>query len=115
MAAKLSWKGSKNSAGDLVEYIIYRSTDGKKYGQLTSLSKENTAYQLDALEPGNHYYKITAKDTSGNESKGKTVRIHLAETGPEIGFLIAGSMGLGQLVGLRRRKKSGGKVAGVKA
>lgn len=115
MAAKLSWKGSKNSAGDLVEYIIYRSTDGKKYGQLTSLSKENTAYQLDALEPGNHYYKITAKDTSGNESKGKTVRIHLAETGPEIGFLIAGSMGLGQIFGLRRRKKNGSKVESVKA
>lgn len=103
LTAKLSWTGSKNSAGDLIEYIIYRSLDGKKYGQVTSLSKGDTAYEVPELAPGYYYYKITAKDGSGNESKGKSVAIRLAETGPEVGLLALMSLGLGRVFG--RRKK----------
>lgn len=106
MTAKLSWTKSKNSAGDLLEYIIYRSLDGKKYGQLTSLTKENTAFESPELEPGYHYYKITAKDANGNESKGKTVKIRLVETGPEIGLLALVSIGFGRVFGRRKQKKS---------
>lgn len=106
MTAKLSWTKSKNSAGDLLEYIIYRSLDGKKYGQLTSLTKENTAFEAKELEPGYHYYKITSKDASGNESKGKTVTIRLAETGPEVGLLALMSIGFGRVFGRKKQKKS---------
>ncbi len=106
MTAKLSWTKSKNSAGDLLEYIIYRSLDGKKYGQLTSLTKENIAFESPELEPGYHYYKITAKDANGNESKGKTVKIRLTETGPEIGLLALMSIGFGRVFGRKKQKKS---------
>lgn len=106
MTAKLSWTKSKNSAGDLLEYIIYRSLDGKKYGQLTSLTKENTAFESPELEPGYHYYKITSKDANGNESKGKTVKIRLVETGPEVGLLALVSIGFGRVFGRRKQKKS---------
>ncbi len=106
MTAKLSWTKSKNSAGDLLEYIIYRSLDGKKYGQLTSLTKENTAFEAKELEPGYHYYKITSKDANGNESKGKTVTIRLVETGPEIGLLALVSIGFGRVFGRKKQKKA---------
>lgn len=106
LAAKLSWTGSKNSAGDLLEYIVYRSMDGKKYGQITSLSKENTAYEIQELEPGYHYYKVTSKDANGNESKGKTVALRLSETGPEVGLLALMSVGLGRVFGRKKQKKS---------
>jgi len=106
MTAKLSWTKSKNSAGDLLEYIVYRSLDGKKYGQLTSLTKENTAFEAKELEPGYHYYKITAKDANGNESKGKTVRVRLVETGPEVGLLALVSIGFGRVFGRKKQKKS---------
>lgn len=106
MTAKLSWTKSKNSAGDLLEYIVYRSLDGKKYGQLTSLTKENTAFEAKELEPGYHYYKITAKDTNGNESKGKTVTVRLTETGPEVGLLALVSIGFGRVFGRKKQKKS---------
>ncbi len=105
LAAKLSWTKSKNSAGDLLEYILYRSMDGKKYGSITSLSKENTAYETQELSPGYYYYKITAKDANGNESKGKSVKVHLAETGPEVGLLVLMSVGLGRVFGRKRKQK----------
>lgn len=103
LAAKLKWTSSKNTAGDLVEYILYRSSDGKGYGKITALSKENTDYTVKELQPGYHYFKVTARDGNGNESKGKIAKIKITETGPGIGLIAVASVGLGRFI--RRRKK----------
>lgn len=104
MTAKLNWTGSKNVAGDLLEYIVYASTDdGKTYGKVVSLAKENTAYETKELAPGYHWFKVTAKDQAGNESAGKMVKIKLVETGPGIGLLALASIGLGRVFGKKKK------------
>gem|GEM_PF-2008362 len=103
LAAKLKWTASKNTAGDLVEYILYQSGDGKSYGKITALSSENTDYTVKELQPGYHYFKVTARDGSGNESKGKIAKIRITETGPGIGFIVLASVGLGRFIRRKRR------------
>lgn len=104
LMVKLGWKGSKNSAGDLVDYVLYRSTDaGKNYGMITSLGKENTAYELNESAPGSYYYKITAKDATGNESKGVVTKVRLVETGPELGLFVLMAVGLGRMFGKKKK------------
>ena len=104
MGAKMNWTGSKNVAGDLLEYIVYTSTDdGKTYGKVVSLAKENTAYEAKELTPGYHWFKVTSKDKTGNESVGKMVKIKIVETGPGIGLLALASIGLGRLFGKKKK------------
>ncbi len=104
MGAKLNWTGSKNVAGDLLEYIVYSSTDdGKNYGKVVSLAKENTAYEAKELAPGYHWFKVTAKDQTGNESTGKAVKIKIVETGPGLGLLALASIGLGRVFGKKKK------------
>lgn len=104
MGAKLNWTGSKNVAGDLLEYIVYSSTDdGKNYGKVVSLAKENTAYEAKELAPGYHWFKVTAKDQTGNESAGKMMKIKIVETGPGIGLLALASIGLGRVFGKKKK------------
>jgi len=105
LGAKLKWTGSKNSAGDLLNYVVYHSTDDKTYGALKTLAKENTAFEASTLTPGVNYFKITSKDANGNESKGKTVKIKIVETGPEIGLIAIASVGLGRLFGKKKKAK----------
>ncbi len=109
IGAKLKWVGSKNSAGDLLEYMIYHSTDDKNYGTLTSLAKENMAFEAKDLQPGVHYFKVTSKDKTGNESAGKIVKVKLAETGPEMGLVAIASVGLGRVFGKRKKAKAAKK------
>ncbi len=105
MGAKLQWLGSKNSAGDLLEYIIYTSTDaGKTYGKVVALGKDATAYEVKELQAGEHYFKVTAKDETGNESGGKTVKVRIVETGPGLGLVALASLGLGRIFGRKKRK-----------
>lgn len=111
LGAKLRWTASKNAAGDLLEYALYESTDGKTFGPMTTLSKANTAFEAAELQPGYHYFKVTAKDATGNESAGKIVKIHLSETGPELGLIGLISVGLGRLFGKKKGKKGAKKVA----
>lgn len=107
IGAKLKWVGSKNTAGDLLQYVIYHSTDDKNYGVITSLAKENTAYEAKDLQPGVHYFKVTAKDQAGNESAGKVAQVKLAvklaETGPEMGLVAIASIGLGRFFGKKKK------------
>jgi hypothetical protein len=86
-----------------VEYILYQSGDGKSYGKITALSSENTDYTVKELQPGYHYFKVTARDGSGNESKGKIAKIRITETGPGIGFIVLASVGLGRFIRRKRR------------
>lgn len=109
IGAKLKWVGSKNAAGDLLEYMIYHSTDDKAYGPLTALAKENTAFEAKDLQPGVHYFKVTAKDASGNESAGKIVKVKLAETGPGLALVAVASVGLGRVFGKKKTAKTARK------
>ncbi|MBI5152303.1 fibronectin type III domain-containing protein [Candidatus Peregrinibacteria bacterium] len=69
---KLSWIASINSAGDLVDQILYKSMNrGETYSKLKSLGVKPTEYNVGGLVPGKEYYfKLTVKDKTGNESAG---------------------------------------------
>lgn len=106
LRVRLNWKGSINSAGDLLEYILYQSTDsGETYGKLLSMPKEAVSQEISGLTSGEYYFKVTAKDASGNESQGKMVKIRLVETGPGLGLIGFASVALGRLLSRRKRRK----------
>jgi hypothetical protein len=89
---ELSWKASKNSAGDLDDQLLYQSPDreGKEYGQATNLGTSTTIVEVEDLEANSwHTFKVTTKDTNGNESTGAFVSIFLPETGPEVALIAA--------------------------
>lgn len=100
----LTWEESEDSAGDLAEYLIYKSLDGGlSFSDAIEVAKELTELELDGLTPGATYtFKITATDESGNESEGEMTTVTLPESGPGLIALGALSM-LG--AGIIRRKK----------
>lgn len=106
---ELSWKASKNSAGDLADQLVYQS-DGKNtsaFGAGTSLGSTTAIVQVEDLKGGQWYtFKVTAKDTSENESKGALKAVWLPQTGP--GVIAAGLTAL--FAGWYRRRKSKGKI-----
>ncbi|MEK7545294.1 MAG: fibronectin type III domain-containing protein [Patescibacteria group bacterium] len=106
LGVKLQWKGSINSAGDLLEYIVYQSSGNEQnYGKLLALPNDATLHQVDGLTPGDYFFKVSARDASGNESAGKTVKVRLVESGPGIGLLGLISIGLGRVLGRKKKTK----------
>ncbi len=100
----LTWTGSLNSAGDLSGYTLYKSTDGQIYESGITLDPKTVNYDFSDLIPGMRYFfKLTARDSAGNESAGVVTTFTLPKTGPELGLLLLGSLGLGKL--LKKRKK----------
>ena len=80
----LQWQGSANTAGDLISYRLYGSTDGGitvganapafDDGNFIPLSKQRTDYPITNLQSNTEYtFKLTAIDVAGNESVGATV------------------------------------------
>lgn len=70
----LTWK--RNNEPDLFGYNVYRSpTQAGTYAKVTSIPTDRIAYYTDAgLVPlTRYYYKITAVDSSGNESAQSTI------------------------------------------
>jgi hypothetical protein len=103
--ALVSWTASIDSAGDLAEYLVYRSVDGTTFGPSMSVDKALAEYEEDNLTPGATYtYKVTAKDVNNNESDGELVTITLPETGPAMAALFGLSL-LGAGAVTRRRKE----------
>lgn len=101
---ELRWSASKNSANDLADQVLYQSkgkyTKSPKDGTSLGASTENIEVQ--DLKAGNWYtFKITTKDTTGNESKGAITAIYLPQTGP--GLVAAAITSL--LMGVYSRKK----------
>ncbi len=99
-AIHLSWKASANSAGDLLEQILYLSKNkGQTYDKKQSLGPTVTNYDVTGLGGGQEYtFKLTVKDKAGNESKGSTTSISLPSTGPGIAVLFLAALGIGVIV-----------------
>lgn len=104
MVMRLSWKSSLDTKGDLDHYVLYKSKDGKTYGEGVILKKEDSVFDVLDLVPGvKYFFKLTAKDMAGNESQGAVTTFTLPATGPEIALLLVGSLGIGKV--LKRKKK----------
>lgn len=99
---KLTWDITEDAA--IIDQILYKSTDGgTSYDDGTSLGPDREEVELTGLTPGiKYYFKLTTKDTAGNESEGLVASIALPKTGMGVGLLVGASMGL---AALRRRKK----------
>jgi len=69
---EIRWDASAET--DLVGYHVYRADGERSYQRITTLLDEGTAYHCDhGLLPEHHYvYRVTAVDTSGNESAPST-------------------------------------------
>ncbi|MCA9374133.1 MAG: fibronectin type III domain-containing protein [Candidatus Gracilibacteria bacterium] len=106
MVVQLAWTPSLNTAGDLANYVLYKSTDGIAYGEGVQLGADASTYDLSGLSSGvKYYYKLAARDEAGNESEGITASFMLPETGPELAFLFGGSLGLGRFFTRKKKKK----------
>jgi hypothetical protein len=104
LMAKLSWMASLNTAGDLANYVLYKSTDGTTYGPGVLVDAASSSLEVLDLVPGvKYFFKLSTRDSAGNESTGVVASLTLPGTGPELLFLGLGSMGLGKL--MQRRKK----------
>lgn len=104
--AKLSWDPSQNSQGDLANYVIYQSQDGEVYNQVETVGAEQTGFDFTDLVPGmKYFFKLTTKDTAGNESQGVITTLTLPATGPELLLLALGSLGLGKLLKKNKNKR----------
>jgi hypothetical protein len=102
----LNWTKSLNSAGDLAQYMLYMSTDGTTYGKGIDVGPTSKNFDVTNIVPGiKYFFRLTAKDKTGNESRGVETTFILPKTGPELGLVLLGSLGLGKL--MKRRKKTG--------
>lgn len=101
---ELSWQASKNSAGDLSDQVLYHALgkNAKEFKEGAALGSSAINAQVQDLQQGNWYtFKVTTKDTSGNESKGAIKALYLPKTGP--GVVAAGLTAL--VMGWYSRKK----------
>lgn len=104
LLVNLNWASSVDSAGDLVDQILYVSKDGgATYEKVGSLG-DGTAYSYEGGVEGETYmFKVTTLDDAGNESAGALITAVLPTTGPGLAALAAASLLGGGLLG--RRKK----------
>ena len=101
----MNWEASLNTAKDLMDQIVYMSTDGVTFDTGRSVGATGNSYEMPNLEGGKEYtFKVTTKDATGNESVGVIQSIRLPSTGFGAGFLILSSaFGAHKL--LKRRKQ----------
>lgn len=102
----LNWESSVNSAGDLVDQMLYVSSDGgETYGDAESLGSDATTYSFSSGVEGETYsFRVTTVDESGNESEGVVVTATLPVTGVGLALLGAASLLGGGALARRRRK-----------
>ena len=103
----LSWIKSKNTAGDLIEQLLYTSIDnGKTWGSPKKFNGDLQEYTFTGKENTSYTVKITTKDRSGNESDGvvKTIKVpSLVSSGAPM-FLALGLALMGGAAQIMRRK-----------
>ncbi len=103
MAVKLTWEKVQSENADAVKQTVYTSKNkGVEYEKTAELDADALEYEVNNLEAGEYWFKLTQTDTVGNESEGKIVKVVLSETGPELIGLLALSLGFGRMF---RRKK----------
>lgn len=104
----MNWEASLNTAKDLVDQMVYMSTDmGSTFDTGRSVGATGTNYEVANLEGGKEYtFKVTAKDDKGNESVGVVKSIRLPSTGFGAGFLVLGSAFGAHRLLKRRKQKS---------
>jgi len=102
VVVRLTWTPSDDAS--IVEQILYQSTDGgSSYDEGKSLAVDRDEIELSGLTPGlEYYFKLTTRDSDGNESDGVITHVRLPETGVGLGLLVGASMGL---AAIRRKKK----------
>ena len=102
----LSWAASVDSAGDLVDQMLYVSDDGgETYDDGTSIGTDATSYSYSGgVEGGTYTFKVITVDENGNTSEGALLTAELPVTGVGLGLLAAASL-LGGGALSRRRKK----------
>lgn len=104
----LTWNASVDSAKDLVDQLLYLSSDGVYYNDATSLGEALTSYALSGLqdetEEKTYTFKLTTSDETGNESEGETVEITLPASGPEVAVFLVGAVAVGYWTS--RKKKN---------
>lgn len=104
----LTWNASVDSAKDLVDQLLYLSSDGVYYNDATSLGEALTSYALSGLqdetEEKTYTFKLTTSDETGNESEGETVEITLPASGPEVAVFLIGAVTVGYWTS--RKKKN---------
>jgi fibronectin type 3 domain-containing protein len=102
----MSWTPSLNTAKDLVDQLLYMSLDkGKNYDTGKSLGALVSKTEVPNLDAGKEYaFKITTRDSSGNESTGVVKSIRLPQTGAGVGLLLLASLGAAKRL-LKRKKQ----------
>ncbi len=106
----LNWTRSLNSAGDLAKYVLYMSTDGKTFGAGINVGPTSSNFDVTNIVPGmKYFFKLVAMDAAGNTSAGVMTSFTLPKTGPELGFLLLGSFGVGGLLKGRKKNKKNRK------
>ena len=75
-----TWDHSANTMGDLSHYLIYFNN-----GEAVTLSKDKNQYEATGLASSTAYsFKITAVDTSGNESSGASITAYTVMENPTV-------------------------------
>lgn len=104
LVVSLTWTLPVDPDWDSVLQRLYMSTDlGENYLEEAELDPDVSSYEIEGLEPGEYWFKLTQEDAAGNESRGVVTKVILTETGPGVVGLLLASLGLGTLV-TRRRK-----------
>lgn len=107
LMAELTWKTKADKMVDVANFVVYMSTDrGATYGAGVAVGKNTTKYDFKNLQADMvYYFKLTTKDTKGNESEGLVTFLTLPATGPELLFLLLfGSAGGSALINRKKKK-----------
>jgi len=102
---KLTWTLPQANVGAVVEQILYLSTDEEDYDEKAKLDQEADHYDVDELESGDYWLKLTQMDLEGNETDGEIVKVTLSETGPGLAGLLLVSLGFGHVASRRKKRK----------
>lgn len=101
---KLTWSVPSGNVGAVVEQILYLSSDSEEYDQKAKIAQEADHYDVEGLEAGDYWLKITQMDAAGTETEGEIVKVVLSETGPGLAGLLLVSLGFGHIASRRKRK-----------
>lgn len=98
----LTWTVSVSE--DVVEQVLYKSEDGEDYAEIAVLPPLASEYELEDLVEGiTYFFKLTSKDSAGNESEGVVIEVALPETGPGLALML-GLSAIGTAFASRKKR-----------